>query len=182
MTLTPKLLSCLALLALSFAAPAVQSEPVYRFEIRVPDQVEPLTVQAKSGETQTAKATGNSTTYTASTTTIPKQLWLDMVQLGTAPSHDFVTCTKKTCTYGLKAMISDSVNISISPTAKGSDLVVSMVLDVSQSNSTAVPGQVFAPEMSNFHNELSSVMNAGDTLPIANGERVLALVKYVGAE
>lgn len=182
MKITPKLFAILALLTLSIAASAAQPEATYRFEIRMADHPEALTVRAKSGETQTVKTTGNSSEYTSSETTMPMSSWQGMVKAGTAPDHDFVTCAKKTCTYGMKAKIVDYVNISLRPMEQDGGLVVAVAYDSSQSKSTAVAGGMRVPEVAQFHSGSSLVMKAGDMLPIADSNGVVAVVKFVGAE
>lgn len=187
--ITCKALAILSLLSLSLATSAAQSEAVYRFEIRMTGQSEVFTVQAKAGETKVVKTTGNTSEYTSSQTTLPSSTWQRMVKAGTAPDHDFVSCTKKTCTYGVKAKITDYEMISLRPMKEGASVLVSVAYDRAKSRLPAVVRGISPPEVDHWTSMSSIVMQPGDTMRIADSwscctdkDGVVALIKFVGAE
>jgi hypothetical protein len=89
------------------------SNSIYRYEVTLPEAKKPLEIQVKHGDPQTVKIDGKSVEYIKSETDIPASMWLDMVNNGTAPAHDFVTCNKKLCSYGSKGELMDQTFVTV---------------------------------------------------------------------
>lgn len=139
------------------------SDPTYRYEVTLPEAQNPLEIKVRRGEQKTTVVDGKSIEYTRDVTRISAQAWTKMVDAGTAPRHDFVTCNSKTCSYGNKADIKDQTVITLRLDEKDGVLITTSFY----SNSTSgFKGKYPVPDISTTTAMQKKELSVGDTLVV----------------
>lgn len=99
--------------------------PALKYEVRTPGIEGAAFIVAHPNETHTTVLQGPEMEYTNELTTVSVKNWKGMEMAGTTPAHDFVSCDKRTCTYGKKARIQSSLRVTIRPVVLNNVLMTS---------------------------------------------------------
>lgn len=131
-----------ALLALSAHA---SDAPALKYEVRTSGIEGTAFIVAHPNETHTALLLGPELEYTDEATTVSVKNWKGMEMAGTTPAHDFVSCDKRTCTYGKKARIQSFLKVTLRPVVLNNVLMTSFHVVKSQATLKQVSKGLEAP-------------------------------------
>ena len=163
---------------LSFATHAVEG-PLYTFDVLAPVFKTPLRITSHLNEQQTQTVSGPEVEFVSEQTTLSAKVWKDMVAAGTAPSYDFVNCTKKTCTYGKKSKVNGSFQVSLYPTSVDGEVSVAFRASKTDVRLMGKTGEVASPLSDSHMIEGKYPLTAGSSYPVVVGANEVAVIFLV---